>query len=191
MKNLYALLILLFLVEFSKAQTITISADGDPVGLAKVIQVDTSLKKDKLYSMGGEWFVNVFKNPKIVMQLQDKEAGVIIGKCSLSHIDTLKTALSGPIYQTTIINYMIKLSFKDGKVKLDVTNFITEAGNIINNGKINPINLPPAGLIGKKKLNAYYTTCYRHDQESSNQACIYIQKSVENFFTKKNADNNW
>ena len=43
-------------------------------------------KKSKLYVMANEWMVQAFNNAESVIQFQDKEEGVIIGKYLLKSI---------------------------------------------------------------------------------------------------------
>lgn len=183
--------LLIFQCAILSAQTFTVTADGSPISMSKIFKTDSTLKKDQLYSLGTEWFVNVFKNPKFVMQMQDKDAGIIMGKCSLSTVDTLKPGLSQPIYTVIVVNYIIKMSFKDGKIKYDLYSFSTEYGNDVKNGNVIVSNPPTGGLISKKKLIDYYTRSYKNLQLSSIAQCGLISKSIENYFANIKGKPDW
>jgi hypothetical protein len=191
MKRILLSFLFIILFNYSFGQVATITADGENISLSKVFKTDSLLKKDQLYSIGTEWFVNVFKNPKLVMQMQDRDAGVIIGKCSLSTIDTLKPALSNPIYTEAQVNYNIKISFKDGRIKYDIYGFITKYGNEVKRGNIQISNIPSAGLISKKKLLDYYTKSYKNLQLSSLAECEFISRSIENYFANSKNKSDW
>lgn len=45
----------------------------------EVVQVDT-IKKDELYLRSKQFFVDVFKSANDVIQMDDKDAGVVVGK---------------------------------------------------------------------------------------------------------------
>lgn len=98
-----------------------IVVDGDPIVCDGIIKSDSTLTSSVLYSKGIEWFATSYKNSKAVLQMQDKELGIIIGKAGFTAVFPAK----GLIPTTSeFIEYTIKLQFKDGKLKYTISNFI-------------------------------------------------------------------
>lgn len=49
----------------------------EPISFSEVITVDSSLKKNELYSRLKTWFAEAFKSSQDVIQLDDRESGKI------------------------------------------------------------------------------------------------------------------
>ena len=94
--------------------------NGDVI-YSDVIIVDSGFKKDDLYIRARSWFVDEYKSSKDVIQMEDKEAGQIIGK-GLIKIDFI----SGKGFMTSAtpvtINHTITIFVKDGKFKYEIKN---------------------------------------------------------------------
>lgn len=86
---------------------------------SKVVQVD-SVNKAALFSMVHEWFASTYNSANDVIQMADKEAGTIIGKGLLRYSYGKATYTC---YEGTI-SYTIKVSVKDNRYKVELTNFI-------------------------------------------------------------------
>jgi hypothetical protein len=80
----------------------------------EVIQVD-STKKDELYLRSKQFFVDVFKSAKDVIQMDDKEAGVVIGK-GFNDIYIKVMGISAPIQMW----FTIKIQSKEGRYKYEI-----------------------------------------------------------------------
>lgn len=93
-----------------------------------VVQID-SLNKDQLYLQAKKWFVNTYKSAKAVIQMDDKENGLIIGK---------GTFVLFSLDNDTYINHTISIFVKDGRYKYVLTNFIYEN----NDKRFNIENIP-------------------------------------------------
>ncbi|MBY0432482.1 MAG: DUF4468 domain-containing protein [Cyclobacteriaceae bacterium] len=74
--------------------------------------------KDELYVKANEWLVAAFTSAKSVIQFQDKEAGVIIGKYLLYPGEPYST-MSGN-YRTDEVYAIVDIRVKDGKVKAEI-----------------------------------------------------------------------
>lgn len=151
-----------------QAQNIVIS--GNPIQKDSIIILDTTLKKDQLYSKGLEWFAINYKSSKNVIELQDKDAGLIIGKGS-----TYCFVKGGALLQDTKINlsYTVRLSFKDGKIKYDINQFIEENFGVIKDGEI--IKSPVIGIM--KKL-------YTGTKNNVYSEITMLEESILETFTK-------
>lgn len=179
-------------VSYAGAQSLSLTADSNAISATKIIKTDTSLKKNTLYSLGIDWFVNVLNNPKLMIQMQDRDAGIIIAKCALTYTDTVKLSTITPTtYSVTEVKYLIKLSFKDGKVKYDIYNFITKDGTIIKNGKAIVGGVPMVHIISKEKLESLYKQSYINAQIACKNECLSVGNSITAYFSKQQGKNDW
>ena len=90
----------------------------DPLSFEKIIQVD-SIKKDAIYNGMKEWVGMNFKSAKNVIEIDDKEAGILIIKSVTDYsIKNLQLSCYEGYHHFTI-----KFQVKDGRFKASVTNF--------------------------------------------------------------------
>lgn len=74
--------------------------------------VDTAIgSKNELYVKAHEWIARTYGSAKAVIDMQDKEAGKIIGKCLISDV------ANGDI------KYLLSFDIKDGKYRCRMTSF--------------------------------------------------------------------
>jgi len=142
----FLLIISLFLVipKLSQAQnteSLTYEFSGTPYSFKEIVNVDSTLKKDQLFSKAIEWFALTFKNSNAVLKMQDKENGVIIGKGSFlwsyeyppKYVSNLPKPM--PIYQSWV-SFTIKINVKDGRFKYELLDFYTDGYGIVKDGTI-------------------------------------------------------
>ncbi len=87
------------------------------INYTEVVTVDSTIKKEELYNRAKMWFVDNYKSANDVIQMQDKDAGVIIGKGLFSY-QYNPMSLSD---RTTInISHTVKIYVKDGKYKYEI-----------------------------------------------------------------------
>lgn len=89
--------------------------------------------KDDLYVRANEWMAKVFVSSKDVIQMQDKEAGKIVGKAVIMVYTPSKTKEE--------VGYTIAIDTKDGKYRCVLSNFIhkstiTSADVLPGNGSL-------------------------------------------------------
>jgi hypothetical protein len=104
---------------------------------SEVVEVP-NVTKDELYIRGKSWFAKTFKSANNVIQMDDKDAGKIIGKgaimiesnCTICGASGIHTSNGGPV------SFTIEVSFKDNKFKYDITGLTHSAkspgGNLEN-----------------------------------------------------------
>lgn len=78
----------------------------------------TGKSKEQLYIILNYWYSNSFGSGKAVIQLNDKDAGVIIGK---GYVDNIAQHVGGLDAFTVNITPIIKTDIKDGKVRVTYT----------------------------------------------------------------------
>ena len=94
--------------------------------------MDSNTRKETLYINAIEWLSKHFNNASKVTEISDKEVGVISAKGSFIYIPP-SSILSGGFARRSI-SFASKLSFKDGKYKLDLNNFSDDLMGLITNG---------------------------------------------------------
>lgn len=79
--------------------------------------------KSELYVILNEWFAITYTNANSVIQMQDKESGIIIGKGSMNY------SMEGMSYAcySGYIKYTIKTVANDGSISISLTSFIHSA----------------------------------------------------------------
>ncbi len=139
----------LFLISLQGfSQELKMNPETNKLLIREVILLD-SIKADNLYSITKEWFAENYVSSKDVIQLEDKEAGTIIGNGSR----IINTTVNG--YLVVQLNYTISISIKDFKIKIEMTNMKYSS---------------PAG---------YYYTYYAEDRLSENKINTGTKKDVK------------
>jgi len=117
----------LFLIIVSlnvKAQDSSLPIDETTklISYTEVITVNDSASKNELFSRAKSCFVHLFKNSKNVIQNEDKDSGIIIGK---GNIKAYAKAL-GMTSDAGFVNFTITIACKDGRYKYTITDFVHE-----------------------------------------------------------------
>lgn len=74
--------------------------------------------KEQLYVLINYWYSNTFGSGKAVIQLNDKDAGVIIGK---GYVEGIAVHVGGTNSYKVNLTPIIKTDIKDGKIRLTYT----------------------------------------------------------------------
>lgn len=96
---------------------------GKPIEFTEVVNVEGA-QKDKLYSAALAWFGGTFKKAQNVIDVQDKEAGRIIGKASFPYNPVVFIGSAGIVGK---VNYTVTIEVKDNKYRYRIDGF-THAG---------------------------------------------------------------
>lgn len=102
----------------AKAQDMPVDPDTKLITYSEVIEV-SGVSKNDLYVRANTWFTRTFKSAKSVLELQDKEAGKLIGK------GVLPIMIKVPIMGATDAGYVgatVTIMCKDGKYKYVIDN---------------------------------------------------------------------
>ena len=117
MKSFLIFILLLPLISMGQSKEIPLK-DGE-INFSEVVLLDSTFKKNDLYINANKFFVDVYHSAKDVIQLDDKDAGIVIGK---GYFETLWKANFLITYQLQIW-HTIKISIKDGSYKYEITDF--------------------------------------------------------------------
>lgn len=119
MKFLSILFLVIALPSISNSQKLILPIDSSTKAISynEVVPLQ-GITKDQLYVRAREWFAQTFKSAQAVIQMDDKEAGKIIGKGS---------AKGSFYYLLTLfsfsLNYTVSITLKDGRYRYEITDF--------------------------------------------------------------------
>ena len=124
MKNLLLTLIISIIAISSYGQTketelykreLPVDSKTGLIAFTEVVEVK-NISKNALYLRAREWFIDTYKSSKDVLQMDDKESGVLIGNAiNTIYISSLGAKVKMELY------YSIKISVKEGRYKYIIT----------------------------------------------------------------------
>jgi Domain of unknown function (DUF4468) with TBP-like fold len=91
--------------------------DTGSISYAEVVQMPGA-SKNELYARGKVWFARAFNSAQNVIQADDKEAGILVGKA----FNTVYLENLGQLVPTRVW-YTVALTFKDGRYKQEISDF--------------------------------------------------------------------
>ncbi|MCK0199126.1 DUF4468 domain-containing protein [Ornithobacterium rhinotracheale] len=109
-------LLLLFLCLFA----MTKAQEAKPLGFTKVVEVP-GVSKENLYNRAKLWVSDNFKKAEYVVDVDDKENGLII--CKSNYLFESKSITGGDTARGRV-TFTLKMFFKDGKYKYEITDFV-------------------------------------------------------------------
>jgi hypothetical protein len=116
MREKLKITLLFFLIginAFPQKETLPINKETKLIEFSDLVFVDSALTQNELYLRAKEWMARNFKSAKDVIQMEDKEAGIIIGKGYFS----LREGKSCKIYFT------LKIQVKNNRYKYWFSDF--------------------------------------------------------------------
>lgn len=94
--------------------------DKGRVEFQEIIEVE-NVSKDELFTRANAWFVSAYNSANDVIQMSDKEQGIIIGK-GIAPYEVMFLAKNYP-YK---LRHTIKVETKENKARLTMTDFYVE-----------------------------------------------------------------
>jgi hypothetical protein len=107
------------------AQNMPPKNEDGRVEYSAVVYMDSSVTKDAIYSAARAWFVDNFKDAKEVLQVQDKEAGELVGK---GYINIPSNRFGYIAIGVGIVWFNVTLYAKEGRYKYIISEFVHEGG---------------------------------------------------------------
>lgn len=143
---------ILSFVPFDDKEKFTISY------IRKVDGIDKAALYDKIYQS----LVDVFVNAKNVMQMQDKESGIIVCKGIVD--GTLSFNMMGVKTGEESARFTLKIQVREGRYKIDIYDIETEKGDLMDNSSPIETFLMPdyysttfgQGAMKTKRTDAHY-----------------------------------
>ena len=103
--------------------TIINAQENTLISYSEVVKVDSTRTSDELYQQTKMWFVDVFKNSKAVIQLEDNANKTVIGEASFRYSSRIFFGCATTVGK---IKYKISITCKDGRYKYEISNFYHE-----------------------------------------------------------------
>lgn len=160
-----------------------------PITYTEVVPL-AGVSKTELYTRARQWFSEAYKSADNVIQMDDKQAGIIIGKA----LFRFKSGVAFSAIVEGVINYTVKISVKEGRYKYEITNFIHEARNtaaaatdfgLITDSPTSPVT---ASMSGKKFSNKVWADMQYQSKAYGKQIEEDILKSMQH---KSETNDNW
>lgn len=136
-------------------------ADNDKFTISYIRQVD-GLDKPVLYDKIYQALVDAFVNAKNVLQMQDKESGIIV--CKGFTDGALSFNMMGVKTGIESVKFTLKIQVREGRYKIDLYDIETEKGDLLDNGSPIETFLRPdyysttfgQGAMKTKRTDAHY-----------------------------------
>ena len=139
-----------------------------PLSFVTVETVDSATKKETLYLNGVEWVGKHFASASKVIQIADKDAGLLLVKGSFNY-QAPGNILSG--VDTRLISFMLKLSFKDGRYKIEMSDFRDDALGLITD----------ADYQDEPTLKKNMQKQWKAAQQQTQSNMVAVHKSIKEF----------
>lgn len=161
----------------------------------EIVSVDSTRTKEKLFNTAKLWIAEKHNNSKAVIQTENINDGIILGKVKVSYEPDF---FSGSAGARGYIGYTLKLSFKDGKYRFEMYDFEHFGTNISGyNFSLGLIN-DGENYTGNSKVS---TKSYRNrvnndvQNQVKNKIIPFISKSFKDFMVNdvsiSNENNDW
>lgn len=138
-----SILVILFFATFFSCSTYYKTKPLDYPRPFQFVLIDSLPgSKDDLYVRANEWMAKAFVSSKDVIQMQDKQAGKIVGKAVIM--------VHTPSHTDEEVGYTITIDAKDGKYRCILSNFIHKS-TITGDHSV----LPGYGRIDQESMYAY------------------------------------
>ena len=135
--TIFCLGITLSLSAQKSETTLELPLKDDVIFFENVVQVDSTFSKKQLFAKGREWFVNYYKSANDVLQMDDKEEGVLIGKGLHKY-----NFFNGINSSSIALYFTVNLTVKDGKYRYQIYNF---NGMNTNRSALDALSSTPSG----------------------------------------------
>jgi len=113
-------------------------ADLKPLEFSEVVTAD-GFTKDQLYSAALAWYGSAYRSAKAVFDVQDREAGRIVGKPLFKYEPS---RFMGSAVIRGVVTYSVTIEVKDGRYRYIIGNFVHEGSRSVSLG----IVVSPASL---------------------------------------------
>ncbi len=111
---------------------------NSPLEFSDVVQVE-GVSTTELYTRAKLWFAEAFRDSKHVLEVEDKEAGLLVGKGTMPYEPSSIMQSGG---MKGHISFTVKIMIKDGRYKYSISNFTHGGSSEANQwvGVIRPVN---------------------------------------------------
>lgn len=117
------------------------------------------LSAEQIYNGVIEYLSTTLDNPKGVIQQQDRQSGLIVGKGTLT---TEPRKINMLTYLTFIVDETVKINIKEGRIRI-----------VLTTGDITVQGMPQAGVVNIRDWAPYNPKSKKIDNDFKNMSIIY------------------
>lgn len=164
---------------------------GEPLTFEEVVQVP-ELTADEIYEQARMWFAESFINANNVLQVQDKEAGQLIGRGQFDYVSATFTASQG---MNGYISFLVKIFVKEGRYKYIITDFSHKgypSGSSkygVSFGIITEDTEAPT--IVKGNFKSWHQKQWDKMQTKSRKTAKVLSTTIKEYISKDKLQDNW
>jgi hypothetical protein len=149
-----------------------------------VVNID-STSKEELYTRAKLWFATTYNSANAVIQMDDKESGIIVGKATMK----VGYYALGTYYHAGYIDYLITIKTKDNKYRYEITNFVHDAklaqqSEFPSGGTAESMTHTSVRVMGFSYQKTFNQLLYEMNN-NANSLVASIKKGMETSVTKK------
>lgn len=177
--SVFALLSVSIAFGQNETPNLPIDSSSGKITYSEVVMLKDSISKDELFSRAKISLAYLFKDSKSVIQNEDKESGIIIGKGTMSVI----YRSAGTVFDAGYIHYTLTIAMKQSKYKYVITDFYHDGTGS---------KLPSGGAMENPKPKMWYQKQWdnaKSKMDSDIRNLIEALKTKMNNPTPKN--DNW
>jgi len=179
---------ILFLIVFSHTlysqnDIFPIDSTTGKITYTEVVKVD-SVNSQELYVRAHSWFAHTFVSAQDVIQLDDKDAGMIFGKGTFSVSDNVVNPTMMDVHISGIVDFAIEVQTKDGRYKYVFTDLSFKLLGMKEND-LRSSTISASGTY-KKKMNMRW----QEVRQNTNATILSIIFSLKHAMTANN-DYKW
>lgn len=140
---------------------------------SKVVPVK-DISADELFKRAHLWFVNSFRSANEVLQMNDKKAGILIGKGNMEYYIKVKKS---PINYSGRIRFTLSVYVKDGRYKYEISSiYVENDGRYSSESAIESYVNANYSIINDKAM-------YRYTREFHYKLFKHIDKKIDLMIT--------
>jgi len=184
MKRILFALAVVCTIQQMFSQELPISEKTNKISYEGVINIEEASATD-LYVKANEWFAITFNSANNVIQMQDKDAGKLIGKGVIQ----ARLKQYGSLKYSGLWNYTLSINTREGRYKYSLTNINHSGRDGIQ------YTMPDCGLIENEKSDCplYYSKKkWNQEKERLNTEIKIIVNNLLEFMSDiNNEDDDW
>ena len=101
-----------------------------------IVKTDSTLKKEAIYQLAREWFVNTFVSGKAVLQLEEKSEAKLMGNGRLEFGYLRNPTSMITVGQHFKYQFTVKIEARDGRYRYQIYNFLVDDQPVYYEGRV-------------------------------------------------------
>lgn len=179
----YLSIVLLIITLYSCAPSKPIVKMDYPTPFEFVLIDSLPGTKNELYVKAHEWISKSFGSAKAVIDMQDKEAGKLIGKAQYDGVN-MGAGLATTLLSQSKVTYIISIDVKDNRYRCIISDFYHTGASYT--GRYGVSHATSYGDLQRDKIEYKSPTTYKMVEDKKyyavkNQAMIYSTNLLKSF----------